>query len=109
MAIADLNASAVKQVSAELKKSYPKLEVLPLQLDVTDESAIDNAVAQTASAFGRIDYAVNNAGIGGTSALSGDLSVADWRKVVDVNLNGVWMSSRAEIRQMLKQEPLEPK
>ncbi|EXJ85877.1 hypothetical protein A1O1_06246 [Capronia coronata CBS 617.96] len=108
LAIADLNASAVKQVGAEIKKSFPAVEVLPLQLDVTNEQAIDDAVAATASKFGRIDYAVNNAGISGTLDASADLSTADWRKVVEVNMHGVWMSSRAEIRQMLKQEPLEP-
>ena len=76
---------------------------------MTNEQSIDDAVAQTASKFGRIDYAVNNAGIGGPLTLSAEHSTPDWQKVMNVNLNGVWMSSRAEIRQMLKQEPLEPK
>ncbi|EXJ85087.1 hypothetical protein A1O3_05762 [Capronia epimyces CBS 606.96] len=108
LAIADLNASAIKDVSAEIKKSFPQVEVLPLQLNVADEKQVDSAIAQAVSQFGRIDYAVNNAGIGGALAQSTDLAASDWQKVLDVNLSGVWLTSRAEIRQMLKQEPLEP-
>ncbi|KAG9775195.1 Short-chain dehydrogenase anuF [Exophiala dermatitidis] len=107
LALADMNAAAVKAVGAEIQKSYPKVQVLPLELNVTDEKAVDAAISQTASQFGRIDYAVNNAGITGVMAHSADLDPADWKKVLDVNLHGVWLCERAEVRQMLKQEPLE--
>lgn len=103
-----MNSTTIKEAAAEIKERHPDVEILPLELDVTKEASIDDAVAQAARQLGRIDYAVNNAGIGGSQALSGDYKTADWHKVMDVNLNGVWMSSRAEIRQMLKQEPLEP-
>ena len=109
LGLGDLNSSAVNATAAELKESFSDLEILPLELDVTNEQSIDDAVARAASKFGRIDYAVNNAGIGGPLTLSAEHSTADWQKVMNVNLNGVWMSSRAEIRQMLKQQPLEPK
>jgi NAD(P)-dependent dehydrogenase (short-subunit alcohol dehydrogenase family) len=108
LAIGDVNGPAIREAASEIKKSFPNVEVLPLELDVTKEQSIDDAVAQTASKLGRIDYAVNNAGIGGSQALSADHKLADWQRVMDINLNGVWMSSRAQIRQMLKQEALEP-
>jgi NAD(P)-dependent dehydrogenase (short-subunit alcohol dehydrogenase family) len=108
LAIGDLNSKATRDTAAELKQAYPNVEVLPLELDVSKEQSIDDAVAQVASKLGRIDYAVNNAGIGGQPNKSAELQTADWKRVIDVNLNGVWMSSRAEIRQMLKQELLEP-
>src|SRR5690349_16202517 len=72
VAIGDLNSKAVQATAAELKNAFPNLEVLPLEVDVTNEEAIDRAVAETASQFGRIDYAVNNAGIGGSHALSAE-------------------------------------
>jgi NAD(P)-dependent dehydrogenase (short-subunit alcohol dehydrogenase family) len=75
-----------------------------MQLDVGSEQSIDDAVSSTAKKFGSIDYAVNNAGIAGPLVRSAEHSMADWQKVMDVNLNGVWMSQRAEIRQMLKQK-----
>lgn len=99
---------AIEEAASEIKKLFPDVEILPLELDVTKEQSIDDAVAKTTSRLGRIDYAVNNAGIGGSQALSADHKLADWQKVMDINLNGVWMSSRAQIRQMLKQEPLQP-
>lgn len=109
MAIGDLNSKAVQATASELKDAFPDLEVLALELDVADEQSIDKAISEAAAKFGRIDYAVNNAGIGGSQSLSADHALSDWRKVMNINLDGVWMSSRAEIRQMLKQEPLEAK
>jgi NAD(P)-dependent dehydrogenase (short-subunit alcohol dehydrogenase family) len=64
-------------------------------------------VSETVNQFGRLDYAVNNAGIGGPPVLSAEHSLEDWRKTLDVNLSGVWMSSRAQIRVMLGQEERE--
>ncbi|KIV83124.1 hypothetical protein PV11_05177 [Exophiala sideris] len=107
LAIGDLNSAAIQDTAAELKEDFPNIEVLPLQLDVGDEGSIDEVVAQAASKFGRIDYAVNNAGVGGDLVPSAGLSSSDWQRVVNINLSGVWKSSRAEIRQMLKQQPLE--
>jgi len=103
-----VNVTAVNAAAAELKEQFSGVEVLPLELDVTDEDSIDKAVAQTVEAFGRIDYAVNNAGISGPKTLSAETSTNEWQKLLNINLNGVWMSSRAEIRQMLKQESLQP-
>jgi len=108
IAIGDVNTSATKEAASEIKKLFPNVEVLPLELDVTKEQSIDEAVAEAAKKLGRIDYAVNNAGIGGSLEFSADHTLAEWQKVMNVNLNGVWMSSRAQIRQMLKQEPLQP-
>ena len=104
-----MNGTAIKEAASEIKKSFPDVEILPLEFDVAKEQCVDDAVARAASTLGRIDYAVNNAGIGGSQALSADHKLADWQRVMEINLTGVWMSSRAQIRQMLKQEALEPK
>ena len=103
--LGDINLRAIETTAAELSKQYHDLEVYPLQLDVGNEQSIDKAVASTAQKFGSIDYAVNNAGVAGPLLRSAEHSLADWQKLMDVNLNGVWMSQRAEIRQMLKQKP----
>jgi NAD(P)-dependent dehydrogenase (short-subunit alcohol dehydrogenase family) len=76
-----------------------------MQLDVASEQSIEDAVKATANKFGSIDYAVNNAGIAGPLVRSAEHSMADWHQTMNVNLHGVWMSQRAEIRQMLKQKP----
>ena len=69
-------------------------------VDVADEAQVDAAFAAVLSAHGRIDVLVNNAG----TALrrpTVELSVADWQKVVDVNLTGVFLCARAAARAML--------
>jgi NAD(P)-dependent dehydrogenase (short-subunit alcohol dehydrogenase family) len=73
---------------------------------VTDEQAIDDSVEKTVKAFGRLDYAVNNAGIGGAIDTSDQIQKDDFEKVLSVNLTAVWLCQRAQIRQMLKQERL---
>jgi NAD(P)-dependent dehydrogenase (short-subunit alcohol dehydrogenase family) len=56
--------------------------------------------------FGRLDYAVNNAGIGGAIATSDQILKDDFDNVLAVNMTAVWMCQRAQIRQMLKQEQM---
>jgi NAD(P)-dependent dehydrogenase (short-subunit alcohol dehydrogenase family) len=59
-------------------------------------------VEDTVAAFGRLDYAVNNAGIGGAQANTGEYAIDDWLQVIDINLNGVFYCMRYEIPQMLE-------
>ena len=73
-------------------------------MDVSNEASIEDGIRETVDSFGRIDVAVNNAGIAGALRPTNEIETSDWKKVLDVNLNGVWMCQRAEIRQMLKQE-----
>ncbi|KAL4985912.1 hypothetical protein BDW68DRAFT_179271 [Aspergillus falconensis] len=107
LALADINLSAAQTTARELESSFLGVEVLPLNIDVAKEASVNEAVALTVRKFGRIDYAVNNAGIGGSGALSAEHSMEDWVRTMDVNLRGVWLSSRAEISVMLEQEKRE--
>ncbi len=70
---------------------------LMLKADVSDEASVARAVAEAQAAFGRIDVLVNNAAAGNTQALAGDLSLAEWRRTIDVNLTGAFVLSRAVI------------
>ena len=74
-----------------------------LCLDVTDEAATDAAVAETVERFGRVDIVVPNAGIL-LLKHTVDIELADWRRVIDVNLTGAFITARAFARQMMKQE-----
>ena len=69
-------------------------------LDVTDEAAVERAMAVVVARYGRIDILVNNAGIAVRKPTL-ELSLADWEKVIDVNLNAVFLCSRAAGRTML--------
>ena len=58
--------------------------------------------------FSRLDIAINNAGIGGGEVPTHDLPFEKWQKTLSINLDGVFLCQRAQIRQMLRQEPLDP-
>jgi NAD(P)-dependent dehydrogenase (short-subunit alcohol dehydrogenase family) len=55
--------------------------------------------------YGALHYAVNNAGIGGAQAPTGEVDLADWERVIDINLNGVLYGMRYQIPAMLKAGP----
>ena len=71
-----------------------------IALDVTDEAAVDAAMAEVAERHGRIDVLVASAGIAIRTPAT-ELSLADWQKVVDVNLTGVFLCARAAARHMI--------
>jgi len=71
--------------------------------DVTQPAAVESLVAETVQAFGRLDMAVNNAGIGGPLARTADYPLAAWEQVLAVNLSGVFYCMQQELRQMLAQ------
>jgi len=70
--------------------------------DVTDPDAVQGMVSGALEEFGRIDALVNNAGIMPES-LSTEMSLAEWRRVIDVDLTGAFICSQAVIPLMLKQ------
>ncbi len=71
--------------------------------DVADESFCDEAVRLTVAEFGGVEALVNNAGIGGPASPSVETLVADFRRVLDVNLVGAFIMSRAVARVMIDQ------
>mgnify|MGYP001235137784 CR=1 FL=1 len=79
---------------------------LPLACDVTDEAQVEAAFAEVVARFGRIDVLFNNAGKMIPGSLIDELSVADWRAMVDVNLTGMFLCARAAFRQMRRQDPI---
>ena len=101
VAIVDLNDELGEKTAAAARQAGA--EAVYLRVDVCDPAAVEKMVADTVKAFGRVDIAVNNAGIGGETNPTGAYSIEGWRKVIDINLNGVFYCMRHEIPQMLKQ------
>jgi len=78
-------------------------EAIFIKTDVTQSQEVDAMVAKAVEAYGRLDCAFNNAGIGGRGALTHEYTEEQWSRVLAVNLTGVWLCMKAEIIQMLKQ------
>jgi NAD(P)-dependent dehydrogenase (short-subunit alcohol dehydrogenase family) len=73
--------------------------------DVTSPDAVDALFAAVRGALGRVDVLFNNAGSGARPVPMDELTVDEWRHVVDVNLTGVFLCTRAAMRQMKDQDP----
>ncbi|MFE3192981.1 SDR family oxidoreductase [Nocardia sp. NPDC059240] len=73
--------------------------------DVTDETAVDAVFAHIVERWGRLDVLINNAGIFGPTKPIDEVSVAEWRQVVDINLTGAFLCAQAAFRLMRTQTP----
>jgi NAD(P)-dependent dehydrogenase (short-subunit alcohol dehydrogenase family) len=76
-------------------------KALFVKADVSDPAQVEAVVKAGVDAFGGLHLAVNNAGIGGEANLVGDYSPEGWRKVIGINLDGVFYSMRYEVPAML--------
>ena len=101
VAVADLNADLGDRTVAAIRDAGG--EAIFLSVDVTDPAAAEKMVADTVGDFGRLDIAVNNAGIGGDTKPTGEYGLEAWRKVIATNLDSVFFAMRFEIPQMLAQ------
>ncbi|MFD7731188.1 SDR family oxidoreductase [Kitasatospora phosalacinea] len=79
--------------------------VLAVPTDVTDEERVEALFDAATGRFGRIDLLFNNAGAFGPSAPVEEVTAADWRAVVDLNLTGAFLCARAAFRRMKAQDP----
>jgi NAD(P)-dependent dehydrogenase (short-subunit alcohol dehydrogenase family) len=79
-------------------------EALAIEADVRSDQCVAEMVARTVEHFGRLDCCVNNAGIDGQAGPLHECTEDNWRDVLDVNLTGVWLCLKHEIRHMLEQE-----
>jgi NAD(P)-dependent dehydrogenase (short-subunit alcohol dehydrogenase family) len=98
--ISDINLKSAERVAQEIASSGGKATAV--QQDTAKAEDSERVVAFAVSTYGGLNYAVNNAGIGGAAAPAGEVDVAEWQKVIDINLNGVLYGMRYQIPAMLK-------
>ncbi|KQX23387.1 MULTISPECIES: SDR family NAD(P)-dependent oxidoreductase [unclassified Sphingomonas] len=87
----DRNASAVEAVATRLGTA-----AIAVAADIADEDAVAQAIARTAEALGGLDGLVNCAGVVGQGLLA-ETSLAEWRRLMDVNLTGTFLVTRATL------------
>jgi len=95
VAVLDFNEAGARQVAA----SVPGARAY--RVDVSDAQALVDVCAQVVADFGRLDGAVNNAGVSGELCNLVDSSIENWRRVIDMNLSSVYYSLKAEIPHLL--------
>ncbi|CAM5371945.1 SDR family oxidoreductase [Streptomyces aurantiogriseus] len=94
--ISDAHARRLKEHETELGRDFPGA-VAAVTCDVTDETQVGALFDAAVREHGRLDVVVNNAGLGGTSALV-DMSDEQWGRVLDVTLTGTFRCTRAALR-----------
>ena len=95
--VADIDGGRVRETAAIIGD-----KALAVEVDVADEHSVQSMVDLAVEKFGRLDVIFNNAGIAGKRARTGEQQTADWQRVIDINLNGVFYGTRAAIRHMIK-------
>lgn len=95
--IADLNGGLARTVVADLGD-----RAMAIELDVTDEVSVEQLVLAAVDRFGSLDIMVNNAGIIQIAPVTA-MSYADWKRLMDVNVDGVFLGCRAAARAMIEQ------
>ena len=103
VALCGRRAPLLEETAQSVKASPGKPLVLPM--DVSDPDAVTQTFAAVEREFGRLDVLFNNAGINVPGATIDELTVEQWRSVVDVNLTGAFLCAREAFRVMKTQTP----
>lgn len=98
--IADIKAEGAERVAAAIRGTGGEAAVFIG--DSASPQDNEKAVAFAVETFGKLNYAVNNAGIGGAQAPAGEVDLEDWNRVISINLNGVMYGMRHQIPAMLR-------
>ncbi|OIW28606.1 BcABA4 [Coniochaeta ligniaria NRRL 30616] len=103
LSIADANGAALDTAKSAIVSAHPDTKVLTTVLDVRDAAAVEAWMAETESAFGRVDGAANLAGVIGRSIGHGTLAdqdAAEWDFILGVNLTGVMHCLKAQLNRV---------
>ena len=98
--VADISEKGARRVAEECVASGG--QAAPFVANTAAPEENEATVAFALETYGKLNYAVNNAGIGGKAAPAGEVDVEDWQRVIDINLNGVLYGMRHQIPAMLK-------
>lgn len=100
LALVDVNLEGVEKTAREISEAH-KVETLALRADVTKLTEAEEMVKKTLDKWGRIDILINNAGVTKDNLLM-RMSEEEWDFVLDINLKGIFLCTRAVVRPMLK-------
>jgi NAD(P)-dependent dehydrogenase (short-subunit alcohol dehydrogenase family) len=101
MVVADVDSDAAAETARLIREAGTEVECVIA--DVSSTSAVEALVRASVECFGRLDFAHNNAGVEGAFAGTADYPEAAWDQLMAVNLKGVWLCMKYELRHMLRQ------
>jgi NAD(P)-dependent dehydrogenase (short-subunit alcohol dehydrogenase family) len=95
--VADIQEDAGQQLAEQLGGMF-------VRVDVTDPASVEAMVQSAVDRYGRIDILVNNAGIDGEQAITADSSLDNWRRVMSINIDGVYYGMKYVLPFMVSQK-----
>jgi NAD(P)-dependent dehydrogenase (short-subunit alcohol dehydrogenase family) len=98
--VADIDKNAAEETAKMLETTYD-IETLAVDIDITNENDVIKMVDTSVNQFGKIDVLLNNAGICQKIKME-DMSLEDWKKTMDVNVNGVFLVSKYAGKKMME-------
>lgn len=101
VAIADINLDGAKAVAGEIGKAGG--DAIGVEMDVTDEAAVEAGTRKVAEQFGAIDILVSNAGIQIVNPIE-SYGFADWKKMLAIHLDGAFLTTRAALPHMYQDD-----
>jgi 3-hydroxybutyrate dehydrogenase len=101
VAIADLNLQAAETTARELDPTGKR--AIGVAMDVADEAQVDAGIAKVVATFGAVDVLISNAGIQIVAPIV-EFEFAKWKKLLAIHLDGAFLTTRAAMRQMVKQK-----
>ena len=101
LVLAARSLDPMKQAVAEIEALGTRAIAVPA--DVSKEADCARIAEQALAAFGRVDILVNNAGIAGPTKKITEMALTEWQEVIDINLTGTWLASRAVLPAMERQ------
>lgn len=101
VAILDRTTDALQPTAEAVREAGG--EGLVLACDIARSEQVEAAIAETVATFGRLDIAFNNAGVENVAAPVAEIALADWDRILDINLRGTFVCMKHEIAQMLRQ------
>ncbi|KAL6229189.1 hypothetical protein BDW75DRAFT_245957 [Aspergillus navahoensis] len=106
IALADLNAKGIQGTAALLEANGFDVKILEIEVDVTSEASVRNMVSKTVECFGRIDYAVNAAGVSTPiRSPTAEYPLGEYDRLLNINARSILLCMQEEVRAMQKQVP----
>ena len=107
IAITDINPKTLSQTKDAILAINPSAEVINRSGDIADERFVDSFHDDVFQQFSRLDYAVNCAGVLGNNTVKAvDMPTESFDRLNSINYRGAWLSCRAQLRNMLRQNPI---
>jgi 3-oxoacyl-[acyl-carrier protein] reductase len=101
VAIADVNRAGAEAAAETLRQGRQGARAMAVGVDVADPASVRAMVAAVLAEFGRIEILMNNAGVGGNTPFL-ETSLADWNRIIGINLTGAFLVAQACAREMVK-------